>query len=148
MKVLSVRQPWAWALIHGGKDVENRNWMTSYRGRLAIHAGKAFDMTKAEWHNMSMGDYGEPFAGMAKGYNQQDSHVLGAIVGLVDLVDCIPDHRCTSPWKADGYDFWCWVVKNPRPLMEPIPIAGRLGLWDVPDSLFGLEELKGKEVEK
>ncbi|WP_409188395.1 hypothetical protein [Bradyrhizobium sp. RDM4] len=22
---LSVRQPWAWAIIHGGKDVENRS---------------------------------------------------------------------------------------------------------------------------
>ena len=38
MKVLSVRQPWAWAIIHGGKDVENRNWYTSFRGTLAIHA--------------------------------------------------------------------------------------------------------------
>lgn len=23
---LSVRQPWAWAIIHAGKDIENRSW--------------------------------------------------------------------------------------------------------------------------
>ena len=26
MKALSLRQPFAWAVIHGGKDVENRSW--------------------------------------------------------------------------------------------------------------------------
>jgi ASCH domain len=41
--VLTVRQPWAWAIIHGGKDVENRSWRTKYRGPLLIHAGSAFE---------------------------------------------------------------------------------------------------------
>lgn len=35
VKALSVRQPWAWAIVHAGKDVENRNWPTPHRGRLA-----------------------------------------------------------------------------------------------------------------
>jgi hypothetical protein len=41
MRVLTVRQPWAWAIIHGGKDVENRvrNVAGNYRGPVAIHAG-------------------------------------------------------------------------------------------------------------
>ena len=38
-KVLSIRQPWAWLILHGGKDVENRNWATKVRGRVLIHAG-------------------------------------------------------------------------------------------------------------
>ena len=37
---LSVRQPWAWALLFGGKDVENRTWSTRHRGRIWIHASK------------------------------------------------------------------------------------------------------------
>ena len=43
IKVLSVRQPWAWLICAGFKDVENRSWKTSYQGRLYIHAGKSFD---------------------------------------------------------------------------------------------------------
>ncbi|MBB3041198.1 hypothetical protein [Nocardioides soli] len=39
MKALTVQQPWAWAIVHGGKDVENRTQAWSYRGLLAIHAG-------------------------------------------------------------------------------------------------------------
>ena len=42
MKALTIRQPWAWAIIFDGKDVENRSWNTSYRGDLAIHAGVAY----------------------------------------------------------------------------------------------------------
>ncbi len=42
-KAISVRQPWAEAIIRGGKNVENRSWMTKYRGLIAIHAGMATD---------------------------------------------------------------------------------------------------------
>ena len=38
MKAISIQQPWAWAIIHAGMDVENRTWNTHYRGLLAIHA--------------------------------------------------------------------------------------------------------------
>ena len=143
MKVLSVRQPWAWALIHGGKDVENRTWRTSYRGPLAIHAGSRFDMSKAEWHNLSVSPtIGEPWHSMARGYNAQSDHVLGAIIGIVDLVDCLPSWQCDSPWKADP-DYFCWKVANPRALEVPVLIKGQLGLFDVPDALLGrLVEVK------
>ena len=43
VKAITVMQPWASAIIHAGKDVENRNWQTSHTGQLAIHAGKTFD---------------------------------------------------------------------------------------------------------
>ena len=45
-KCLSVRQPWAWLIVHGHKPLENRSWATSYRGPLLIHAAKG--MTRAE----------------------------------------------------------------------------------------------------
>jgi hypothetical protein len=38
MKVLVVRQPWAWLIVNGHKDIENRSWRTRYRGTLLIQA--------------------------------------------------------------------------------------------------------------
>ena len=38
---LSVPQPWAFAILSGGKDIENRNWETPFRGRIWIHAPKS-----------------------------------------------------------------------------------------------------------
>lgn len=36
---LSIRQPWAWAILHAGKTIENREWpRCSYRGPIFIHA--------------------------------------------------------------------------------------------------------------
>ncbi len=42
---LSIRQPWAWLIINGYKDIENRSWPTNYRGTFFIHASKTFDNT-------------------------------------------------------------------------------------------------------
>lgn len=44
MKALSMTQPWAWLVIHGGKDVENRTWNTKVRGRFLVHAAKAMPL--------------------------------------------------------------------------------------------------------
>ena len=38
MKVIVIRQPWAWLIVHGFKDIENRSWRTRYRGALLIQA--------------------------------------------------------------------------------------------------------------
>lgn len=41
MKALSLRQPWAYAVLHLGKRIENRTWDTTFRGTFLIHAAKA-----------------------------------------------------------------------------------------------------------
>jgi hypothetical protein len=38
VKVLTIRQPWLWAIAHGTKRVENRPWRTHYRGPVLLHA--------------------------------------------------------------------------------------------------------------
>jgi hypothetical protein len=46
MRAISVRQPYAWAIIHGGKDVENRSQRAAFQfkpvigERVLIHASK------------------------------------------------------------------------------------------------------------
>ncbi|MBE9001406.1 ASCH domain-containing protein [Nostoc sp. LEGE 12447] len=47
MKAISVRQPWAWAIIYALKDIENRGWPIHYRGDILIHAAKT--CTKKEY---------------------------------------------------------------------------------------------------
>jgi len=36
MKALSIRQPWAWLIVDGYKDIENSTWHTNYRGPALI----------------------------------------------------------------------------------------------------------------
>jgi hypothetical protein len=43
MKALSIQQPWAWLIVNGYKDIENRSWFTKGRGKFLLHAGKKLD---------------------------------------------------------------------------------------------------------
>jgi hypothetical protein len=37
-RALSLFQPWAWAVVHGPKWIENRTWWADLRGELVLHA--------------------------------------------------------------------------------------------------------------
>ena len=48
LKAISIRQPWAWLIVNGYKDVENRVWFAKLRGRVLIHAGVSKSDTNPE----------------------------------------------------------------------------------------------------
>ena len=48
MKALSIRQPWAWLIVNGHKDIENRSWPTRFRGPVLIHAAKGMTMSSTK----------------------------------------------------------------------------------------------------
>jgi ASCH domain len=126
MKALSIRQPWAWLIVHAGKDVENRSWPTSYRGPLLIHAAKG--MTLSEY------DRGAAFAKACGIVSMPPAEQIsvGGIVGQAELADCVRSSR--SPWFMGPYGF---VLRDVRPLPFTACV-GRLGLFEVPE-----RELKG-----
>src|SRR5215831_9447735 len=43
VKILSIRQPWAYLITRSSKDIENRSWPTKYRGPFLIHASLRVD---------------------------------------------------------------------------------------------------------
>jgi hypothetical protein len=152
MKAITVKQPWAWAIAHGGKDVENRTWGTGYRGPLAIHAGAGWDADGA-WNRHVIGAaqkdqqpggfYDPPLrvefdTGSGRTLRLLPDgrrFILGAIVALAELVDvCAVQHGCTcGPWAIDGQ--YHWRLANVRPLAKPVPCKGRLGLWGPPEDV-------------
>jgi hypothetical protein len=119
-KVLSVKPFMAWAIIHGGKDVENRSRATKFRGRLLIHASNYRSQAELE------DDYEAAHDLCPKVPMEVDA---GAIIGSVDLVACNEDGPhgvCKSPWAQLGS--YHWVLRQPRPL--PVwECKGWLGIW-------------------
>ena len=115
--MITVRQPWAWLIVHGPKDIENRTWRRSYRGPLGIHAAKT----------MTDGEYMDAYVyARARGVTlpAAESLTLGAIVGLATVTDWVDEHP--SPWFMGPYGL---VLADRRPLAEPIPARGTQGLW-------------------
>jgi len=124
MKALSIRQPWAWLLLKGIKDIENRTWRTNHRGPFLIHASKKFDTKSIIWiydNFPSLKPELDPY--ILHGC----SRVLdcGGIIGIADLIDCV--EWSDSPWYTGNYGF---VVHNIRPLQFH-ECKGQLGFFNI-----------------
>jgi hypothetical protein len=116
MRAITLWQPWAQLIVTGAKRVETRHWPTNIRGVIAIHAAKRkLDLTS--------------FHGVLP---------LGAVVGTVELVDCIrieelygseydsPAERSYGDWSPGRYG---WLLRNPVLFDAPVPARGSQGFW-------------------
>ncbi len=175
MKAITEKQPWGSLIVAGIKDIENRTWKTNFRGRVLIHAGYSWDRSLAEIclseeikpHLERLGlihKYKDENTGY-KGYSFSFHH--GAIIGSVEIVDCVINHssvwaekqhclhkpRCEDLTKLpncwDGCMYFSkpiynWVLANPIKFPEPIPAKGKLSFWDYPNLLAEPEEKDGE----
>ncbi len=134
MRTLSVRQPWATLLLAGKKRCEARGWQTSHRGPLAIHACSRFPQACRDLCER------EPYRSLLHqlGYHGGTPLPLGVVLGTVRLLDCVrieevadlPDEeRLLGDYRPSC---WVWRFADPVLLAEPIPISGRLGVFESP----------------
>lgn len=149
MKALYLRQPWAHAVLHYGKTLENRRWNTSFRGEFLIHAAKG--MTREEYEDA------EEFIGLTLGWFRGGSSGIanrvafesdfkergkrGGIVGIARLVDvirpCATTGESESLFRDECGHAWhipeqyAFVLEDVRPLPF-IPWKGELSFFDVP----------------
>ncbi|MCC7082192.1 MAG: ASCH domain-containing protein [Burkholderiales bacterium] len=124
MLALSVRQPWAWLIIHAGKPIENRDWYTRVRGRVLIHASKG--MTRDEYDDACAFAH---HCGVNTNLIPLPAELQrGGIIGSVEIIDCVTVH--SSPWFVGFHGF---VLRDPRPLPFR-PYKGQLGFFEVLDA--------------
>jgi hypothetical protein len=107
LPALSIRQPWAWLILHGGKDIENRTWATRFRGRFLLHV--ALYLAARIRQGITL----PPFEELPR----------GGIVGEAELVNCVS--WSDSPWFMGDYGF---VLRNIKPLSFT-PCRGALGIF-------------------
>jgi hypothetical protein len=138
MKALSIRAPWWWYILHGGKDIENRDWPTRVRGRVLIHASKWWnerEVAEAIEDANQMQFRANPcrtqhlFPAAVHSGILRDS--CGFLVGSVEIIDCVA--QSSSPWFVGDYGF---VLRNPEAFAKPVPFKGALGFFGVPDDLM------------
>lgn len=149
---LSIKQPWAYLVAAGIKDIENRTWKCpeKYIGkRVLIHASASAPksirkLLNADQINTVFKSDLYNDTNFAKIYN------TGALIGSVEIVDCVVNH--TSIWaektklptvgdvledihflgKVQNPDsiIYNWVLANPILFDEPIlNVKGMLGFW-------------------
>jgi len=150
MKALSIKQPWASLIIYGipllesvscedgvstrlkdtgkiiFKNIENRPWSIPKSFKLPqtihIHTSKRDDDFESSFKwlcNTLRGAYGYILTHYSK------SIPRGALIGKVDVIDCVTE--IDNPWFVGLYGF---VLANPVPYEKPIPCKGKLGFFE------------------
>lgn len=123
MKVLTIKEPWATLIIDGYKKYEFRSWKTNYRGKILIHAGMSLEKD------------------MLKRFEEYDLKCSkGEIIGEAELTDCIlVDKEFNDELikinpvvyaKSNHVQKYAWKLENVIKYSNPIPIKGKLGLWN------------------
>lgn len=111
MKALSLRPEWAMPVMLGEKTVEVRTWRTDYRGQLLICSSN------------------RPIAGAIAGH-------AFCIVELLDVVPFTHEHLEVSLLgEMPDRQCYAWMLGDVE-WIEPFPVKGRLGLYDVDDTLI------------
>lgn len=122
---LTIRQPWAGAIAHHGKHVENRVWTPPKAvvgQRLLIHAGAQRDR-----HTLAEG---------------LEFESQSAVVAVATLAGVHRGVGCCSPWGE--LDVWHWELADVQPLARPVPASGRQRLWTpAPDVLAAVADQIG-----
>jgi hypothetical protein len=147
MKAITLTAPWAWAVAHAGKDVENRKTRCpSLLGeRIAIHAGVA-PKTDAEYvrHEEDFRSIWK-VGGVLPGSGQMGPDygcivAVATVIGWVDVADrklthgerdageAVFHNGLESPWLAGPFG---WLLHDVRTLAAPIPARGKQGIWTV-----------------
>ena len=136
LRALSVQHPWAAAIAYGTKRAENRTWAAprwAIGQTIAIHASKKPDIAA------------RPPAGESWPVDRK-MH-LGAVIAVAELAGCHHSDDCMlrtvtiaspgrpscSVWAVSGQ--YHWLLTDVRPLAEPVPCRGALGLWRLPEDV-------------
>lgn len=146
MKALSIKQPYAQLIAEGIKDIENRTFRTTFRGTIYIHAsGKWHDRLKYnllfnKWQWLDLVNKNSKTKFNLYRYLEvnveTDRLPVSAIIGQVDIIDCVQDHK--SIWaehsKAGEKPIWNWVLANAILYERPIlNVKGKLSFWEFRD---------------
>lgn len=121
MRAITLWQPWAYAITHRGKRIENRTWRPTARivgKRIAIHAGTRVDQGAASFLGVACEDL-----------------VRGAVVATARLARVVEE--LDAELRGQGQAEWWagpvgWVLEDVRVLERPVPVRGYQGLWTLP----------------
>ena len=156
MKTLTVWQPWASLLVLGFKGSETRGWRTNYTGDLLIHAAR-----RPVRDGLAIMD--QEARREVRGIFKNDRDALenrptGAIVGKCTLSTCVqvtegirqhlrkryPTEYVLGDYTPGRYS---WIMNDAAVFEEPIPAAGKQGLWNYDGEMGKVRERHEKYKE-
>ena len=128
MKTISIQEPYATLILQGYKKIETRSWKTSYRGEILIHAS----ISKKYLNSLNDKEVLDLIQDIDLNY--------GKILCKATLIDCMEmTPKFIEEIKKNHKEYilglyeegrYAWILDNVKPLKNPIPVKGKLGLWN------------------
>lgn len=131
MQVISVQQPWPYAIFHEGKNIENRRFKPRQKlpMELAIQVSKKVDLEPALPPGFNH------LADLPEAYDKKQR---GHIIGVVTVTAVSEAEQ--APWrkskKGQTLSRYGWHLTNPRLLSKPVEMAGNQSIKQVPTDLL------------
>lgn len=140
IKTLTLWDPWGTLVSLGEKVYETRSWATNYRGPLAIHVARRWQIEQVQIMQQ------EPYRSVLgkHGFSVSANFPLGCVVAVVDLTGVYrtEDMRASLGEQELAFGDYrdgrlAWKLGNVRKLPKPVRATGAQGLWywDVPVNL-------------
>ncbi len=119
MKALSLKQPWLQAIVEGHKTIETRTWSTRHRGLLLL-CSSLRDDPNGPWERIE------------HGLAHRGTLARGCAIASCTLEDVRPMNRFDEEHALCRCEpgRFAWILGNVRQLAVPIPIRGKLGLFE------------------
>jgi len=149
MKAITILQPYASLIPAGAKKIETRGWKTSYRGKIAIHAGLGMQYLRFAFKEPFKTAL-QPVQTSCGGYNAE-SFYLGHVIAIADLVKCLKvidwtigdglkvmsaileDGQIITDNELEFGDYapgrYAWILANIQAI-KPVPAKGMQRLWN------------------
>ncbi len=133
MLALSIKQPWAYLIVHGLKDIENRAWSLPKTfktpQRIYVHAGLKQDYSAYDGDPTyrRLNDWIRRRISPGSSFDWDDTPLkLGAIIGRVTVMGCV--RASGSRWFEGPWGFW---LTDAEAWETPYPYKGRQGFFEV-----------------
>lgn len=138
MYALTIKPLWLWAILHAGKDVENRVWTTKFRGTFLLHSSKACSEKEYLQAYEFIYSINSDVAETAPDYKTLMREYAGKICGSVELADVFKPYPSepTSVWHME--DCFGFKLQNPREFARKTPFKGALKFFEVDREIVGL----------
>jgi hypothetical protein len=137
MKVISIWQPWASLIVHNHKFNETRGWAAP-KSLIGKTIGIASTKVIRPEQRVAYLDPSFQNAYQRLNYPCLDQLYCGYLLGTALLHSCevstpeqeedMTEQELAFGWYGQGR--YIWRLRQPRALVQPIPVRGAQGIWD------------------